>query len=305
MQPQPDVAPEELESAKSYGQKMVLCVREDGMHILFAELLRAADNSSASFRTSAVTLLGTYCAESKVDFRPHVPMTLKKLIELLNDPAVEVQKAAWSALDSLMKAIEKNEQPGFVADVRLYLSYVRDDLRKQGKTALPGLCLPKGLDAILPLFLQGTYTVVSCVSCRVVSCRSGGLTRALLLCAHSCRSHVRQPRAEGGVCAGYGRPDRADHAAGSRSLRHQDHRSAHSYHWRPLPAQGQARHPAHPLVRVPISRSTFLSSTLSDAHPVYHVFIFFFFFFFKRTGCCWTGAVRCSSLSCRSCRRRL
>lgn len=168
MQPQPDVAPEELESAKSYGQKMVLCVREDGMHILFAELLRAADNSSsASFRTSAVTLLGTYCAESKVDFRPHVPMTLKKLIELLNDPAVEVQKAAWSALDSLMKAIEKNEQPGFVADVRLYLSYVRDDLRKQGKTALPGLCLPKGLDAILPLFLQGTYTVVCVVSCRV------------------------------------------------------------------------------------------------------------------------------------------
>lgn len=271
MQPQPDVAPEELESAKSYGQKMVLCVREDGMHILFAELLRAADNSSASFRTSAVTLLGTYCAESKVDFRPHVPMTLKKLIELLNDPAVEVQKAAWSALDSLMKAIEKNEQPGFVADVRLYLSYVRDDLRKQGKTALPGLCLPKGLDAILPLFLQGTYAVVSCVCvsvCRVpcvVCWGGGGLTRALLLCVHSGRSHVRQPRAEGGVCAGYGRPDRADHAAGSRSLRHQDHRSAHSYHRRPLPAQGQARHPAHPLVRVP-SRLTFLSSNLSYAH---------------------------------------
>jgi hypothetical protein len=170
MQPQPDVAPEALESAKSYGQKMVLCVREDGMHILFGELLRAADNPSASFRTSAVTLIGTYCADSKVDFRAHVPMTLKKLIELLNDSTVEVQKAAWSALDSLMKSIDKNDQPIFVSDVRLYLTYVREDLKKQGKTALPGLCLPKGLDALLPLFLQGTSHsltrfFIQCLTC--------------------------------------------------------------------------------------------------------------------------------------------
>lgn len=87
-----------------------------------------------------------------------------------------MQKASWNALDGLMKTIDKADQPNyvgmplewlhahslnltfsFVGDVRQYLSYVRDDLKKQGKTTLAGLCLPKGLDAILPLFLQGIY----------------------------------------------------------------------------------------------------------------------------------------------------
>lgn len=43
-----------------------------------------------------------------------MPSVLKKLIELLNDSSVDVQKAAWSALDSLMKATEKADQPNYV-----------------------------------------------------------------------------------------------------------------------------------------------------------------------------------------------
>lgn len=56
---QADRACQDLESAKAYAQKMVLCVREDGMHILFSELIKATDNSSPGFRASAVMLIGT------------------------------------------------------------------------------------------------------------------------------------------------------------------------------------------------------------------------------------------------------
>lgn len=49
---------QDLEVAKGYGQKMVLCVKEDGMHIIVSELLKATEHPSPTFRVSALTLLG-------------------------------------------------------------------------------------------------------------------------------------------------------------------------------------------------------------------------------------------------------
>ncbi len=38
---------------------MVLCVREDGVHILFADLLKATDSPLAHVRSTAAMLIGT------------------------------------------------------------------------------------------------------------------------------------------------------------------------------------------------------------------------------------------------------
>ncbi len=51
---------QDIESAKASAKRMVLCVQEDGMHILFANLLKAADSSLTHFRSTAAMLIGTF-----------------------------------------------------------------------------------------------------------------------------------------------------------------------------------------------------------------------------------------------------
>jgi hypothetical protein len=121
----------------------VLCVQEEGAHLLFLELLKGTESETPHHREGAAYLIGCFCAESGVNFHPHTLNILRRLLELFNDEEVSVQRSAWTALDAVIKAIDKNELPDYVADVRVNLNFLREELAKKKQPALPGFCLPK------------------------------------------------------------------------------------------------------------------------------------------------------------------
>ncbi|KAL6074695.1 eIF-2-alpha kinase activator GCN1 [Balamuthia mandrillaris] len=142
---------EALHSAK----QVCLCVKKDGMHLLFSDLNKLATDPQESYRSGAAELIGSYCAESGQDIASFIPIEIKTLLTMMNDPSVEVQTSAAEALGKLTNSIDKKVQPNHVEDIRKYLGYVEEDLRKEGKDYLPGFCLKKGLDSVLPILLQG------------------------------------------------------------------------------------------------------------------------------------------------------
>jgi len=72
------------------------------------------------------------------------------LLIAFDDSDKEVVKAAWSALSALTQRLRKEEMESLVISTRQALNHVG-----VAGHDLPGFSLPKGINAILPIFLQG------------------------------------------------------------------------------------------------------------------------------------------------------
>ncbi|KAJ1957567.1 translational activator of GCN4, partial [Linderina pennispora] len=84
----------------------------------------------------------------------HVIDWLRVLIDLLAVPSDLVVKAAWTALDALVKTVPKEDFDGYVGPVSRSVKRATDSL-PVGTTTLPGFDLPKGVGPILPIYAQG------------------------------------------------------------------------------------------------------------------------------------------------------
>ena len=74
--------------------------------------------------------------------------------------------AVWSAAKALLATVPKEEAPGFVSAVRKAVSAAFDVQRRKpsheahpGPVEVPALCLPKGLEPLLEIYLQGLLQV--------------------------------------------------------------------------------------------------------------------------------------------------
>lgn len=74
------------------------------------------------------------------------------LVLLLNDAAsMAVVQAAWTATSAVVKSVSKERYDGYVASTRRAI-----DIMASPGTEVRGFCqVPKGLGAVLPIFLQG------------------------------------------------------------------------------------------------------------------------------------------------------
>ncbi|XP_028079977.1 protein ILITYHIA-like [Camellia sinensis] len=85
------------------------------------------------------------------------PNVITTLIVLLSDSDSATVAVAWEALSRVVGSVPKEVLPSYIKLVRDAVSTSRDKerrKRKGGPVLIPGLCLPKALQPLLPIFLQ-------------------------------------------------------------------------------------------------------------------------------------------------------
>ncbi|BFZ55607.1 translational activator of GCN4 [Savitreella phatthalungensis] len=91
-----------------------------------------------------------FFANTKIDTSRYVQDLMRHFINLFVDGSEAVVKAAWAAQDALTKSLRKEDLERLVVPLRRAILDISN--RDQ---AVPAFGLPKGLSAVLPIFLQG------------------------------------------------------------------------------------------------------------------------------------------------------
>eukprot|EP00897_Mesotaenium_endlicherianum_P004938 jgi/Mesen1/4472/ME000228S03455 len=146
------------EVARSAAETVVAAVDEDGLDALISEFMGGLSDSSPETRRGAAALLGYFCRSTRLDLEDEVPGLLSTLIILLTDPDEGVVKASWEALGSVTGTVPKENLASLLKTVRDAIGTARDRERRKRKGSpilIPGLCLPKALQPLLQVYLQG------------------------------------------------------------------------------------------------------------------------------------------------------
>ncbi|KAL2345847.1 hypothetical protein Fmac_007132 [Flemingia macrophylla] len=144
--------------AKEAAETMVLVIDEEGVEPLISELVKGVNDSQAVIRRSSSYLIGYFFKNSKLYLVDEAPNMISTLIILLSDPDSSTVTVAWEALSRVINSVPKEMLPSYIKLVRDAVSTSRDKerrKRKGGPILIPGFCLPKALQPILPIFLQG------------------------------------------------------------------------------------------------------------------------------------------------------
>ncbi|XP_050384454.1 protein ILITYHIA [Argentina anserina] len=144
--------------AKEAAETVVLVIDDEGVEFLTSELLRAVSDSQASIRRSSAYLIGYFFKNSKLYLVDEAPNMISTLIVLLSDSDSATVAVSWEALSRVVSSVPKEVLPSYIKLVRDAVSTSRDKERRKkkgGPIVIPGLCLPKALQPLLPIFLQG------------------------------------------------------------------------------------------------------------------------------------------------------
>ncbi|KAG6388178.1 hypothetical protein SASPL_153377 [Salvia splendens] len=144
--------------AKKAAETVVLVIDEEGIESLISELLKGTSDNQGSIRRSSSYLIGYFFQNSKLYLADEAPNMISTLIVLLSDPDSATVAAAWEALLRVVGSVPKEVLPSYMKLVRDAVSTARDKERRKkrgGPVLIPGFCLPKALQPVLPIFLQG------------------------------------------------------------------------------------------------------------------------------------------------------
>ncbi|GMH13085.1 hypothetical protein Nepgr_014926 [Nepenthes gracilis] len=144
--------------AKKAAETVVLVIDEEGIEPLISEFLKGVGDSKASVRRSVSYLIGYFFKNSKLYLDDEVPNMISTLIILLSDSDSATVEVAWDALSRVISSVPREVLPSYIKLVRDAVSTSRDKERRKkkgGPVLIPGLCLPKALQPLLPIFLQG------------------------------------------------------------------------------------------------------------------------------------------------------
>ncbi|KAL4557543.1 hypothetical protein LXL04_035724 [Taraxacum kok-saghyz] len=144
--------------AKKAAETVVLVIDDEGIEYLISELLKGVGDNQASTRCSSAYLLGYFFKNSKLYLVDEAPNMISTLIVLLSDTDSATVSAAWEALSRVVGSVPKEVLPSYIKLVRDAVSTSRDKERRKkkgGPIVIPGLCLPKALQPLLPIYLQG------------------------------------------------------------------------------------------------------------------------------------------------------
>ncbi|ONI05050.1 hypothetical protein PRUPE_6G353600 [Prunus persica] len=144
--------------AREAAETVVLVIDEEGVESLISELVRAVSDSQASIRRSSSYLIGYFFKNSKLYLVDEAPNMISTLIVLLSDSDSATVAISWEALSRVVSSVPKEVLPSYIKLVRDAVSTSRDKERRKkkgGPILIPGFCLPKALQPLLPIFLQG------------------------------------------------------------------------------------------------------------------------------------------------------
>ncbi|KAH0563456.1 hypothetical protein GP486_001974 [Trichoglossum hirsutum] len=122
----------------------------DGLNSAMSVMLALVKHDDHRRRAAADQHLAKFFAESDVDYSRYNQDLIRALLISFDDRDPEVVRTAWTALSELTKNLRKEEMESLVSSTRQVLQGVGVP-----GSDLPGFSLPKGISAILPIFLQG------------------------------------------------------------------------------------------------------------------------------------------------------
>lgn len=122
----------------------------DGLNTAMSVMLALVKHDDHRRRYSADMHLAKFFSATEIDVSRYHPDLVRALLIAFDDRDSEVIKAAWTALSELTKRLRKEEMESLVISTRQVLGQVG-----VAGSDLPGFSLPKGINAILPIFLQG------------------------------------------------------------------------------------------------------------------------------------------------------
>lgn len=122
----------------------------DGLNTAMSVMLALVKNDDHRKRAAANMRLSQFFAKTDLDYSRYHQDLIRVLLLSFDDGDPDVVKAAWTALSELTKRLRKEEMESLVIPTRSVLQQVGVPGHN-----LPGFSLPKGINAILPIFLQG------------------------------------------------------------------------------------------------------------------------------------------------------
>jgi hypothetical protein len=130
---------------------VILSIDEyDGLNVVMNVLLQLIKHEDHRKRAATGRHLAKFFASASVDYSRYNQDIVRALLISFDDRDMEVVKSAWSALQEFTKRLKKEEMEALVQSTRQTLLQVG-----VAGHNLPGFELPKGINAILPIFLQG------------------------------------------------------------------------------------------------------------------------------------------------------
>ncbi|KAH7011980.1 armadillo-type protein [Ilyonectria destructans] len=122
----------------------------DGLNTVMNVLLQLLKHEDHRRRAATARHLGNFFSASSVDYSRYNQDIVRSLLNSFDDPDMDVVKASWAALSEFTKKLKKEVMESLVISTRQTLQRVG-----VAGTNLRGFELPKGINAILPIFLQG------------------------------------------------------------------------------------------------------------------------------------------------------
>eukprot|EP00252_Welwitschia_mirabilis_P007794 TRINITY_DN19495_c0_g1_i1.p1 TRINITY_DN19495_c0_g1~~TRINITY_DN19495_c0_g1_i1.p1 ORF type:complete len:999 (+),score=244.81 TRINITY_DN19495_c0_g1_i1:58-2997(+) len=144
--------------SKKAAETVVMVIDEEGIDSLVPELLKSLGDTQASVRRGSAYLTGFLFRNSKLDLIDESSTLICTLIIMLTDSDPLTVQSCWEALGCVISSLPKEILPTYVKGVRDAVSTARDKerrKRKGGVIFIPGFCLPKALQPVLPVYLQG------------------------------------------------------------------------------------------------------------------------------------------------------
>lgn len=122
----------------------------DGLNTAMSVMLALVKHDDHRKRAAADLHLAKFFSSTEIDISRYYPDLIRVLLIAFDDSDSDVVKAAWTALSALTQRLRKEEMESLVISTRQALNQVGVPGH-----SLPGFSLPKGINAILPIFLQG------------------------------------------------------------------------------------------------------------------------------------------------------
>ncbi|KAG8676940.1 translational activator of GCN4 [Fusarium poae] len=122
----------------------------DGLNTVMNVLLQLLKHEDHRRRAATAHHMANFFAASSVDYSRYSQDIIRSLLNSFDDRDADVVKAAWAALSAFTKKLRKEEMESLVISTRQTLQRVG-----VAGVNLRGFELPKGINAILPIFLQG------------------------------------------------------------------------------------------------------------------------------------------------------
>lgn len=135
---------------KSFDTVILSIDEYDGLNTTMNVLLQLMKHEDHRKRAATGRHLANFFAQADVDYSRYNQDITRALLISFDDRDADVVKGAWSALSEFTKHLKKEEMEALVPSTRQTLLQVGI-----AGVNLPGFELPKGINAILPIFLQG------------------------------------------------------------------------------------------------------------------------------------------------------